>query len=257
MGDAVQVNKLVYLPFMLVKGTGDGAHVLGIEGLAATATVVVRQVAKDNGAVTTLAHGAIIEVGDGNYLAPVTTTALGTWMLHGEDAQADPVDDDGLIVNYDPYGGATGTAPVGTDWTYSGDPASSALDALRFAIGDTTATSPLLTNSELNYVIAQNSKQNNRVATCFESIGRKLLQQPNFALERWSEQRHQVAQSFIAQAKELRRTATQAGGLYAGGISRADKAARDADPDRDKPFAQMDMDQNPEAGDMDPLVSSE
>ena len=38
-------------------------------------------------------------------------------------------------------------------WTYSGDPSSSDLDAVRFIIGDTDTNDQLLTNAEINYMI--------------------------------------------------------------------------------------------------------
>jgi len=38
-------------------------------------------------------------------------------------------------------------------WTYSGDPASNEKDAVRFMLGDTESTEPLLTNEEINYLI--------------------------------------------------------------------------------------------------------
>lgn len=39
-------------------------------------------------------------------------------------------------------------------WTYSGNPASSALDEIRFLIGDTDTTDQLLSNEEINYLYA-------------------------------------------------------------------------------------------------------
>ena len=40
-------------------------------------------------------------------------------------------------------------------WSYSGNPADSALDKVRFLIGDTDTTDQLLTNEEINYTIAE------------------------------------------------------------------------------------------------------
>ena len=37
-------------------------------------------------------------------------------------------------------------------WTYSGNPASSALDEIRFLIGDTNTADQLLSNEEINYL---------------------------------------------------------------------------------------------------------
>lgn len=43
------------------------------------------------------------------------------------------------------------------DWTYSGNPADSDLDAVRFILGDTDIDNPLLNDSEINYLIANNA----------------------------------------------------------------------------------------------------
>lgn len=40
-------------------------------------------------------------------------------------------------------------------WTYSGDPASSTRDAVRFLIGDTDSTDQLLQDAEITYVISE------------------------------------------------------------------------------------------------------
>jgi hypothetical protein len=40
-------------------------------------------------------------------------------------------------------------------WTYSGNPASSTLDQVRFLSGDTDSTNPLLSNEEFNFLISQ------------------------------------------------------------------------------------------------------
>lgn len=127
--------------------------------------------------------------------------------------------------------------------TYSGNPANSARDLLRFQIGDTGPTSWLLNDDEIAYAIANNTSRNRRMADCLEAIGNKLLQQPNFALDKWRENRHDVAKSFIDQADKLRKKSS-AQGLYAGGISKAGKKAQEQDADRPAPWATINMDDN-------------
>ena len=115
---------------------------------------------------------------------------------------------------------------------------------LRFRVGDTDTTSPLLQDAEYDAVIAAETSLNRWRASCLEAIGMKLLRQPNFALDKWREDRHAVATSFLTEAKELRKkSAAQA--VYAGGISRADKATQEEDTDRVAPFAYDGMDQFP------------
>lgn len=138
--------------------------------------------------------------------------------------------------------------------TYSGNPASSARDLLRFKIGDTAVASALLEDEELDYVISVQGTLVRQIADCFEAIGHKLLQQPNFALDKWREDRHAVAESFIKRAQELRKRGAAAG-LYAGGLTKTDKASREEDTDRVQPFAYMGMDEFPE--DQNPEADSD
>lgn len=42
-------------------------------------------------------------------------------------------------------------------WTYSGNPSSSLLDEVRFLIGDTDSTFPLLQDEEIQYTLTENS----------------------------------------------------------------------------------------------------
>jgi hypothetical protein len=139
-------------------------------------------------------------------------------------------------------------------WTYSGNPADSDRDRLRFETGDTDTNSQLLQDAELDFVIAQESTWARRIARCLRSIGHKLLQQPNFALDRWREDRHEVAKSFLERARELEKTG-KAAGVYAGGISTSDKDTQKDDEDYDQPFASLTMDEN-QSEDTDELVSS-
>ena len=134
-------------------------------------------------------------------------------------------------------------------FTYSGDPSTSDLDRLRFEAGDTVASSVLLEDAEHTFILLQNSTWPRRKAAALRAIGTKLLRYPNFALDRWREDRHQVAQSFLSEAKELEKTGRTAGGLYVGGISISERDTAEADTDFDRGPAPItvDMDIPPES----------
>ena len=77
-------------------------------------------------------------------------------------------------------------------WTYSGDPADSARDAVRFLLGDTDTTNQRVTDEEIAYALTQTAndtygaaaycaralvgKYANMVDTDFESVGVKYSQ---------------------------------------------------------------------------------
>jgi len=64
-------------------------------------------------------------------------------------------------------------------FTYSGDPASSELDHLRFVIGDTDENTAILTDAEINYIIANKTSDNDAIAQAFRAaatiLGSKLV----------------------------------------------------------------------------------
>lgn len=52
-------------------------------------------------------------------------------------------------------------------FTYSGDPAASQLDAVRFALGDTIKEGALLQDEEINYLISRNETKSGLMAAAF------------------------------------------------------------------------------------------
>ena len=52
-------------------------------------------------------------------------------------------------------------------FTYSGDPAASQLDAVRFALGDTIKEGALLQDEEINYLLSQNETKSGLMAAAF------------------------------------------------------------------------------------------
>ena len=59
-------------------------------------------------------------------------------------------------------------------FTYSGCPAESALDAVRFAIGDTNKDAPILQDEEICYIISTNKTQSGILAAAFRQAATLL-----------------------------------------------------------------------------------
>lgn len=55
-------------------------------------------------------------------------------------------------------------------WSYSGDPATSDLDRVRFIVGDTIADDPILQDGEINAVLAECNNINTAAAKCCSAI---------------------------------------------------------------------------------------
>ena len=121
-------------------------------------------------------------------------------------------------------------------WSYSGNPSASDLDAVRFAIGDTVSTDPLLTNEEIGFLLAPDSST---VASASVQAARNLAARFARDVDRQVGNLRisasQRAASFRALALQLeadRVAALGRGVPYAGGISAADKERRYNDDDR-------------------------
>jgi hypothetical protein len=128
-------------------------------------------------------------------------------------------------------------------WSYSGDPATSPNDAVRFWIGDTTETTPQLSDEEIAYLLSLTGGNvlQAAIAACVQ-LANRYSSQVDFAVE--TELRVQLSQRAEAYAKRAQELRDQAqllgfGGLvpmpYAGGISRSDMQRQEQDADRVPP----------------------
>ncbi len=128
---------------------------------------------------------------------------------------------------------------------YTNNPATDPRDAVRLMVGDTYSDLELLVDSEYEYYLTKNSNNINRTAIdaawaiCFK-------------LSRWTRERtgdievygSEWARNFKAVLLEFIRNPNTVVSLampYAGGISKSDMAANDADADNARPEAYLGM----------------
>lgn len=129
-------------------------------------------------------------------------------------------------------------------WTYSGDPASSPNDAVRFWIGDTTESTPQLSDEEIAYLLSltDGAVLPAAILGCVQ-LANRYSSQVDFAVE--AELRVSLSQRAEAYAKRARELQgmTEVPGMptavhplpYAGGISRSDMQRQEQDGDRVPP----------------------
>lgn len=67
-------------------------------------------------------------------------------------------------------------------WTYSGDPASSAKDLVRFLCGDTDSNMPLLTDEEIQYLLSVESNVRKAAQAACERILAILAKEVDYAI---------------------------------------------------------------------------
>lgn len=137
-------------------------------------------------------------------------------------------------------------------WTYSGDPASSDRDAVRFEIPDTDTDNQLVLDEEINYALTVESGPLGAAAHCCEVLARKFAAKADTVIGSLQFKYSASAEVFGDRAKELRARSQAAGIPFAGGISQADKDARADDDDRVQSSAQRGQFDNPGTGLRDP-----
>lgn len=122
-------------------------------------------------------------------------------------------------------------------FTYSGDPDNSPKDGVRFLVGDTDPCDVFLQDAEIEYFLEQynNSPLNAAIRAC-ETIISKLSRRVNEKVGQVSINYAQSVEAYQNLLTTLKvRLATEDAAPYAGGISRADKAAQKANTDRVRP----------------------
>jgi len=126
-------------------------------------------------------------------------------------------------------------------WTYSGNPASSATDAIRFLIGDTDTTDQLLSNEEIAWVNSESSGSSTSTTGLYEAayraclaIASKLSRLADKQIGDLSVSLSQKAKGYLSQAEEFKSLAQVTNYVpipYAGGITISDKEIDQDNPD--------------------------
>ena len=118
-------------------------------------------------------------------------------------------------------------------WTYTGNPASSAKDAIRFLVGDTDTTDQLLSDEEIAWVNTEASGTPtgttaiyDAAAQCALTIATKLGREADKSIGDLSVSLSQRAAAFRAAASDLKAMAARHTAVptpYAGGLTISDK----------------------------------
>lgn len=135
-------------------------------------------------------------------------------------------------------------------WTYSGDPSASSLDEVRFLIGDTDSTDPLISNEEIAYALAQEANALLAAARICRAISATYARKADKSVGDLHISFKQSYDNYLALASELESRGNMSSAMpYAGGISVSDKNSVDADTDRVRPSIRKGMHDNPSDSD--------
>lgn len=122
-------------------------------------------------------------------------------------------------------------------WSYSHNPSSSAKDEVRFLVGDTKISQPLLEDEEITYLLKQyNNYPLNAAARGCEMIIAKFSRMADETVGQVSKSYSQIAAQYRLLMNDLRnRIGLEGARPYAGGISRLDKEDHKQNRDLVKP----------------------
>lgn len=132
-------------------------------------------------------------------------------------------------------------------WSYSGDPADSDKDQVRFRVGDTDTTDQLVSDEEILWAISAEPSTIYASALILENLAARFARQANKWVGDLRLELSDRAKAYERQAKQLRQQASiTSGGIpFAGGISISDKDSYRDDTDRVRPSFHRDMFINP------------
>lgn len=134
-------------------------------------------------------------------------------------------------------------------FTYSGDPAASDLDNLRFTVGDTISTDVLLTDEELNSILVTNTSVKSAAVVAVRRILAIMSRQVTKAVGDLRLNLSDRMKHYKQLLGELQYSLTLSqGGPVAGGISRSRKQTVEEDTDRVIPDAERGQFDHPGVG---------
>lgn len=137
-------------------------------------------------------------------------------------------------------------------WTYSGDPSSSQRDSIRFVIGDTDVNDQLLTDAEIDYMIATYGVSRHAASESARAIAAKFARLMNRSIGGLSADFSAKYRQYLELADKL-----EAGeelvpvGPFVSGWSKSQKEAVDSDTDREPIFGRKGGMDNPRANAVD------
>lgn len=183
---------------------------------------------KSGGGVVFITDGT-----DGKFKAIATrtdTASLDDYYIH----QATITDASGNVSTV-----ATGRMQVGRKpvWTYSGDPSTSAKDAIRFLMGDILPKDPLVNDNEITYAYTAKGSTYGAAAMLCRSLSSQYARLVDTVDRELRTSYSTKSANFLRMAIQFEQQASIASGAipYAGGISVADKNAQVSDTDRVAP----------------------
>lgn len=131
-------------------------------------------------------------------------------------------------------------------WTYTGNPAASPKDAVRFRVGDTDFDDQLLQDEEILYLLGTEATVIQAAARAADGIAARFSRLSDKAVGDLRISFSQKSAQYRQLAMDLRSEAGISMAIpFAGGISRSQKETQEADADRVQPSFKVGLDDHP------------
>jgi len=122
-------------------------------------------------------------------------------------------------------------------WTYSGNPADSTKDAVRFLVGDTDTTDQLISDGEIAYLATVHGAVNRVASEAARAIAAKFARLMNRSIGGLSADFASKYRQYLELADNiLAKDELKPVSLYISGFNRADKDAVEIETDRESTF---------------------
>lgn len=136
-------------------------------------------------------------------------------------------------------------------WSYSGNPASSDKDAVRFHVGDTNPSDPLVSDEEIAFALTQEPNVDLAAAYICEAIAAQLSRSVNRRVGDVSVNGSDLAKAYQNKANDLRSRANASALPSFGGRSISEKRNLDRDTNAVQPKFKIGQDDHPEISEDD------
>ena len=131
-------------------------------------------------------------------------------------------------------------------WTYSGNPASSTRDAVRFLVGDTDTTDQLISDEEIAYIVQENPAINRSASESARAIAAKFARLMSRSIGGLSADFSAKYRQYLELADNLlSKDELKPVSLYISGFTRSAKEAVELDIDRESTFSRKGIMDNP------------
>jgi len=133
--------------------------------------------------------------------------------------------------------------------TYSGDPAASDRDRVRFEIGDTDCSAPILRDAEIDALLGTEGSPVLAASEAARKIAAKYAIKVDCSIGSTRKSHSQLFRHFTELARALRAKGARSAVLpYVGGLSEDEKSADKLETDLVQPAFEVGVHDNPEVG---------